>query len=769
MDYTEEGDKHIVVGNLQKTTPAGQIKKAWNLIVKSKVPHIMLLAVLASGVFIGARLAQSPQDIRKKAVEEPVPLTGYTGTYFYHPYVPIDRIPAYFDEVRSLGMDTLILSEVKLKKGTCTDGVYDWITADTPQKLGVILKEAKTRGIKVYVGLVQSYPACSDPTHSGNADSDARESANIINFVTTNFGSNLETKDALAGWSIVYESALGYTAYSSILDKMHSYLLKQYQAIRTQSALPVINAPYIGGVYKAQDGSIQTPGQVARKAANLVADTGIILVIQDGVEGASIDIYPDWSMPYTVKDYYDALVAGLGKNRIWSDNELGSYGDKWEAGGKYKASTASRVFAQLAASTSVGKNVVWLQHTQMGKVANNRQIPEGERLYDAYRAWLGLDGEYVVPASYRWLTPPASQYPDSGNEMFDKKIADPKAYYHDGWTGVLGSAEIEIDLGQAKKIKWVAGHLLNKNAYGIKFPKKLMVSCSADSVNWQAAGEWALPVTQEDSEYAFSNSAAMGVDCKLLRLRLENDAWTFVSEIEIIASAGSETIPPQPPPTTPPPVISNCGGLCGGVGGESCAEGLICYSGQGVCRNPNCPEDDDCLCPVPMGGVDARYFDNLGLSDLKATGTDQGINFDWGWEGAPVMGMGSDTFSVRWSGKVTPRYSETYTFSTLSDDGVRLWVGGKLIINNWTDHSPIENSGVISLTAGTQYDIIMDYYENTGYATAKLYWSSAGQAKEIVPVTQLTPVTLNPPPIITPTPTPTSRLRRFITPPRREQ
>ncbi len=54
----------------------------------------------------------------------------------------------------------------------------------------------------------------------------------------------------------------------------------------------------------------------------------------------------------------------------------------------------------------------------------------------------------------------------------------------------------------------------------------------------------------------------------------------------------------------------------------------------------------------------------------------------------PVTGIGADTFSVRWSGQVSPRYSQTYTFSTTSDDGVRLWVNGALLIDQWNDHAP---------------------------------------------------------------------------------
>ena len=99
---------------------------------------------------------------------------------------------------------------------------------------------------------------------------------------------------------------------------------------------------------------------------------------------------------------------------------------------------------------------------------------------------------------------------------------------------------------------------------------------------------------------------------------------------------------------------------------------------------------------------------------------------------------------------VQPRFSETYTFYTLSDDGVRLWVNNQLIIDNWTDHPPTENAGIIALEAGQLYDIKMDMYENGGGAVAQLSWSSPSVAREIIPSAQLyPPITSNLPPTVT--------------------
>jgi len=142
--------------------------------------------------------------------------------------------------------------------------------------------------------------------------------------------------------------------------------------------------------------------------------------------------------------------------------------------------------------------------------------------------------------------------------------------------------------------------------------------------------------------------------------------------------------------------------------------------------------------PEGAGGLLGDYYDNMDFTNLKVTRIDPTIDFDWG-NGSPDPSIGVDTFSVRWTGHVKPLYSETYTFYTTTDDGVRLWVDNTLIVDKWVDQGPTEWSGTISLTAGTKYDIKMEYYENTGGAAAQLRWSSASQAKEIIPASQLYP------------------------------
>ena len=137
-------------------------------------------------------------------------------------------------------------------------------------------------------------------------------------------------------------------------------------------------------------------------------------------------------------------------------------------------------------------------------------------------------------------------------------------------------------------------------------------------------------------------------------------------------------------------------------------------------------------------GLLGTYFDNPDFTGTSVQRTDAVIDFSWG-TGAPISGIAADTFSVRWTGKVQAQFSETYTFTTTTDDGVRLWVNGVKLIDDWTSHAPTTTSGTIALTAGQQYDLQMDYYDDTQGATARLTWSSPSTPQAVIPASQTYP------------------------------
>ena len=77
---------------------------------------------------------------------------------------------------------------------------------------------------------------------------------------------------------------------------------------------------------------------------------------------------------------------------------------------------------------------------------------------------------------------------------------------------------------------------------------------------------------------------------------------------------------------------------------------------------------------------------------------------------------------------------------------MRLWVNGVQLINDWTSHGPLEQSGTIALIAGQKYDLKMDYYDDALGAIAQLKWSCASTPQALIPASQIYPDAATPPP-----------------------
>jgi alpha-D-xyloside xylohydrolase len=129
-------------------------------------------------------------------------------------------------------------------------------------------------------------------------------------------------------------------------------------------------------------------------------------------------------------------------------------------------------------------------------------------------------------------------------------------------------------------------------------------------------------------------------------------------------------------------------------------------------------------------GLTGEYYEGMNFDNLFATQSDKIIDFDWG-EGPPIKGMVADVFSIRWRGQLIAPETGEYTFNTITDDGVRLFIDDQLIIDQWQDQAPLLAFGKISLKAGKKYDVRLEYYENRIGAVAQLRWIKPSEQKVI--------------------------------------
>ena len=136
-------------------------------------------------------------------------------------------------------------------------------------------------------------------------------------------------------------------------------------------------------------------------------------------------------------------------------------------------------------------------------------------------------------------------------------------------------------------------------------------------------------------------------------------------------------------------------------------------------------------------GLYGEYYRGKGFRERLLTRTDASVNFNWG-TGSPDPLVPTDHFSVRWSGWLQAPSSNDFTFFVNADDGVRLWVDGRLLIDDWAEN-PGERSAGIRLTANHKHDIRLEFYENGGVAACQLSWSGPGVAKAIIPTVRLYP------------------------------
>ena len=121
------------------------------------------------------------------------------------------------------------------------------------------------------------------------------------------------------------------------------------------------------------------------------------------------------------------------------------------------------------------------------------------------------------------------------------------------------------------------------------------------------------------------------------------------------------------------------------------------------------------------GGLKAEYYSGTSLQGKAKTRTDEWINFEPNNQ-APDPFLPASPLSIRWTGTLRPNVSGEYELSFTSDDGCRLWVDDKLVIDAWGGPQVRSDNVKINLEAGKEYSIKAEYWNNLDYAVAKLNW-----------------------------------------------
>ncbi|HEY7117370.1 MAG TPA: PA14 domain-containing protein, partial [Tepidisphaeraceae bacterium] len=137
-------------------------------------------------------------------------------------------------------------------------------------------------------------------------------------------------------------------------------------------------------------------------------------------------------------------------------------------------------------------------------------------------------------------------------------------------------------------------------------------------------------------------------------------------------------------------------------------------------------------------GLRGDYFAGRSLRQLMLTRVDPAIDYEWSDTlPHPSLAGASREFSARWTGRLRPDHSEKYALIADTDDGVRVWLDGRLVIDRWFDQNggaaPVE----VSLEKDRRYDLRVEYYNGHGAARAVLSWSSPSTPRQVIPAENL--------------------------------
>ena len=139
-----------------------------------------------------------------------------------------------------------------------------------------------------------------------------------------------------------------------------------------------------------------------------------------------------------------------------------------------------------------------------------------------------------------------------------------------------------------------------------------------------------------------------------------------------------------------------------------------------------------------QGKWKAEYWNNpIFREEPVFTFDEEAIDHVWSGN-PPVPGMSKFGFAVRWTGKVVAPRTGTYLMTARSDDGMRVLVDGRKIIDDWRDRAVDQTQGMIQLQKGQEATIVVEYFQRGGEAVAQFGMESRDEMLEdMVPAKEL--------------------------------
>ncbi|QHV94502.1 PA14 domain-containing protein [Spirosoma endbachense] len=129
-------------------------------------------------------------------------------------------------------------------------------------------------------------------------------------------------------------------------------------------------------------------------------------------------------------------------------------------------------------------------------------------------------------------------------------------------------------------------------------------------------------------------------------------------------------------------------------------------------------------------GLKGEYYNGTNFDRKVGTRIDPAIRFNWR-DRTPGKGVDKSYYSIRWTGKLLAPTTGQYGFYAKVDDGIRVWVGNKKVIDSWQLNDSKSFTGTVILQAGQYYDLRVDYFNAMLEGEIELYWQKP-DAKKLV-------------------------------------
>ncbi|WP_394837388.1 glycoside hydrolase family 3 C-terminal domain-containing protein [Pendulispora rubella] len=159
-------------------------------------------------------------------------------------------------------------------------------------------------------------------------------------------------------------------------------------------------------------------------------------------------------------------------------------------------------------------------------------------------------------------------------------------------------------------------------------------------------------------------------------------------------------------------------------------DGITKRAGSGVAIHYVSGANAAPVTPIPAGALEAltvEYFANPTLTGTPvAVGTDSVIAHDWGNQ-PPASGVPATNWSARWTGTLHAPVTGDYPLATTSDDGSRLYLDGRLVVDNWGAHGTRSVYRTVHLEAGQSYEVRVEYYQANQGSNLTVSWMLPGQ------------------------------------------